>query len=252
VFPSLNVLIPEFLSSDFWSSVFSGGPAISVRATHGSLLRDVLSTRIVASIGLHMSYQDRPVTHHHRRSIRLQGYDYTQSGAYFVTICTHQRAPLFGQVVDGEMVINSWGQIVQSCWDEIPRHFPSVELDAFVVMPNHVHGIIVIVGDVGATHGSPLQTPNRSPVHLGDELPLPPVRSSDPPHGAAPGSLGAILGQYKSSVTRYLNRLPNPPDHPLWQRNYHDHIIRHEHDLNRIREYIIHNSARWPQDALFA
>jgi len=88
---------------------------------------------------------------HRRRSIRLQGYDYGQAGAYFVTISTYNRLFLFGQVMDGEMCLNDVGQIVEKCWSEIPGHFPHVALDAFVVMPNHIHGIIVL-NDVGAQH----------------------------------------------------------------------------------------------------
>jgi REP element-mobilizing transposase RayT len=83
---------------------------------------------------------------HHRRSIRLKDYDYRQNGAYFVTICSHARLCLFGAVVNGEMAVNDWGSIIQACWDEIPAHYPMVELDVFVVMPNHVHGIVVITG----------------------------------------------------------------------------------------------------------
>ena len=81
---------------------------------------------------------------HHRRSIRLKGYDYRKSGAYFVTICTQNRECLFGEIVDGQMILNDVGRMVQSLWDELPRHFPNVELDAFGAMPNHVHGIIMI------------------------------------------------------------------------------------------------------------
>ncbi len=187
---------------------------------------------------------------HHRRSIRLKDYDYTQNGAYFVTVCAHEKRCMFGHVVDGAMTVNAWGQVVQACWDEIPMHFPMVELDAFVVMPNHVHGIIVITDDgrdmtcaeinhmqnnisrvtnVGATHGSPLR-----------------------PNGPQRNSLGAIIGQFKSSVTRRINRLPNPPDHPIWQRSYYDHIIRTEESLNTIRAYVANNAAKWVEDKLFA
>ena len=95
---------------------------------------------------------------HHRRSIRLKGYDYTRAGAYFVTICTKDGACLFGDVADGVMRLNQMGHIVRQCWLAIPDHFPHVLLDEFVVMPNHVHGILVIMPthDVGATHASPL------------------------------------------------------------------------------------------------
>ena len=91
---------------------------------------------------------------HHRRSIRMPGYDYAQPGAYFVTVCTHQQELLFGEVVGEAMVLNDAGRIVETCWYETPDHFQSVELDAFVIMPNHVHGVVMIVG---ARHASPLQ-----------------------------------------------------------------------------------------------
>ena len=98
---------------------------------------------------------------HHRRSIRLKGYDYTQPGAYYVTLCTKARQCLFGDVIKGEMRLNSLGHIAFTCWQAIPEHFPHVELDAFVVMPNHLHGILVISDTlVGATHASPLHHPN--------------------------------------------------------------------------------------------
>ena len=96
---------------------------------------------------------------HHRRSIRLRGYDYTSAGAYFITICAHRRECLFGEVVDGVMRLNVYGRVVDACWQAIPDHFPHVMLDVYVIMPNHVHGIIAIVDDppVGARHASPLE-----------------------------------------------------------------------------------------------
>ncbi len=98
---------------------------------------------------------------HHRRSIRLGGYDYSQPGAYFITLCTHNRQCLFGDVVNGKMVLNGYGKIVEHCWLEIPQHFEHVELDEYVVMPNHIHGIIIIK-NVGAIHELPL--PNELPL----------------------------------------------------------------------------------------
>jgi len=94
---------------------------------------------------------------HHRRSVRLKGYNYAETGAYFVTVCTQNWECLFGGVVDGGMRLNRYGEIVRRCWADIPCHFPGVETDAFVVMPNHVHGILVIVGGARATHASPLR-----------------------------------------------------------------------------------------------
>jgi hypothetical protein len=124
---------------------------------------------------------------HHRRSIRLKGYDYTQPGAYYITLCTKARQCLFGDVVKGEMRLNSLGYIAFTCWQAIPNHFPHVELDAFVIMPNHLHGILVISDIlVGATQASPLHPTKASPLHN--------------PCGPAPKSVGVIVGSYKSAV----------------------------------------------------
>ncbi len=125
----------------------------------------------------------------HRKSIRLKGYDYSQAEAYFVTIVTYRREYLFGDVVGGEMRGNTLGKIVQECWNEIPAHFPNVEVDAFVAMPNHVHGIIII-HPVGAQHAAPLPAPLTQPQ-------LPHVK---------PGSLAAIVRSLKSPVTRRAGR----------------------------------------------
>ena len=197
---------------------------------------------------------DNHMNQRHRRSIRLKDYDYTQHGAYFVTICAHERRRVFGNIVAGDMVLNAWGRVVQSCWDKIPAHFPMVELDAFVVMPNHVHGIIVIV-DIGvrATHGSPV---HGAPVHgaIGHRAPVhgsPVLTHPTQPNGPKPNSLGAIIGQFKSAVTRRINRLSGAPGHPVWQRNYYEHIVRSEESLNAIRAYIADNPAKWAQDTLF-
>jgi len=177
---------------------------------------------------------------HHRRSIRLKGYDYTQAGAYFITICTKDRACLFGDVADGVMRLNQMGHIVRQCWLEIPEHFPHVVLDEFVVMPNHVHGIIVIVAtpnvgathDVGATHASPL--PNDD--------------TSTRPRGPQRQSVASIVGSFKSAATKRINEHRGTPGAPVWQRNYFEHIIRSEDSLNRIRKYIADNPARWGYD----
>ncbi|RME13326.1 MAG: transposase [Ardenticatenia bacterium] len=177
---------------------------------------------------------------HHRRSIRLKGYDYTQPGAYFVTICTHERAHLFGRVVDGEMVLNAWGEIVRDEWFRTADIRANVELyaDEFVVMPNHVHGIIWIVEtdetDVGATRQ--VAPTNRR------------VAPTDRPRGPVSGSLGAIIGQYKSAVTRRINIQRNTPGGRVWQRNYYEHIIRTERALHAIRRYIADNPRRWHLD----
>lgn len=163
---------------------------------------------------------------HRRRSIRLKGHDYSQAGAYFVTVCTQHQACLFGDVAHGEMWLNAAGRAVKQCWADMTRHFPHVELDEFVVMPNHVHGIVVIVDTVGAMHASPL------------------------PYPASPKkrSIGAVVGSFKSAVTKHLNELRNTPGTSIWQRNYYEHVIRDDSSLGRIREYIMQNPLQWEYD----
>lgn len=166
---------------------------------------------------------------HHRRSLRLNGYDYAQAGAYFVTICTQNRACLFGEVVDGKMRLNVFGEIAREEWFRTGQIRPNVELDAFVIMPNHIHGIIVIRGNVGATRR---------------------VAPTKHPAGPVSGSIGAIVGQFKSITAKRINELRGTPRVPVWQRNYHERIIRDEPALARIREYIANNPRQWTLDRL--
>ena len=176
---------------------------------------------------------------HHRRSIRLKGHDYSQPGAYFVTICTRDQECLFGHVVNGEMRLNDAGEIAQRCWEEIPRHFPLVELDAFVVMPNHVHGIIVIQGRGEAS----------VPLHVSKERPgsdASPLRQR--PNGTQPGSLSAIVQNFKYISTRRMNAARSTPGTPVWQRGFYEHVVRDEEELRAIREYVLGNPARWDED----
>ncbi len=169
-----------------------------------------------------------------RRSIRLKDYDYAQPGAYFITIVTHHREMLFGRVVDGEMALNAYGEIVREEWFRSAEIRAEIELfpDEFVVMPNHIHGIVWIVetGPVGATGRSPL------PPH------------DQPPRGPTPRSLGSFIAGFKSAVTKRINALRNTPGAPVWQRNYYEHIIRTERALDAIRRYIAANPLRWHLD----
>jgi len=174
---------------------------------------------------------------HHRRSVRLKGYDYAQEGAYFVTILIKDRECLCGEAVNGEIHLSKIGQVVRDCWEEIPHHFPNVEIDGYVVMPNHIHGIIVI-SDVGARHASPLQ---KHPTPAGTEKIVRPT-------GVKKCSVGAIVGSFKSAATKLINELRHTPEFPIWHRNYYEHIIRNEESLNKIREYIIQNPLRWKYD----
>jgi len=172
---------------------------------------------------------------HHRRSIRLKGYDYSQAGLYFVTICTDNGQPLFGNIENGKMILNEHGKIVDTLWHEIKNHIHNVRLCEFVVMPNHVHGIIEITKPVantrvGATHASPLQhgVDNRR----GGACPAP--------------TLGTIIGSYKSAVSKHIRQ--SGFTEFAWQRNYFEHIIRNDHSYEYIAHYIINNPTTWEKD----
>jgi REP element-mobilizing transposase RayT len=187
---------------------------------------------------------------HHRKSIRLPDYDYSQPGAYFITVVTYQRVCLFGEIVDSEMRLSAMGQITEEHWRLIPEHFPHVELGAYVVMPNHVHGIIVI-----RTHENGMAT-NSSPSVGASHWDAPtqwiaPIPNARTINGPKRGSIGAIIGAYKMSVTRRIQKdvsglAVSPPN--IWQRNYYEHIIRNAEEHNRIHKYIESNIANWAID----
>jgi len=173
---------------------------------------------------------------HNRRSIRLKDYDYTKPGAYFVTICTMNLIHQFGEVIDGEISLSSAGEMVEATWHEIPPHYPHVEIDTFVIMPNHIHGIIILLEDdpVGAV---PCDRPKAGQ-----------------PQGVAPTlSLPEVIHRFKSLTTeRYIDGVkysgwPPFPGH-LWQRNYWEHIIRNHRVLDAVRRYIKQNPMRWDMD----
>ena len=160
---------------------------------------------------------------HHRRSIRLKGYDYSRAGAYFVTMCIYRRECLLGEVVNGEMVLNEYGRVVCEYWEWIPKQYPHVDLDEWTVMPNHMHGIIVMVDGNGRGGSRTAPTTKRK-------------------------SLGRLVGAFKTVSTKCINQLRQIPDGPFWQRNYHEHIIRDERSLNNIRRYIRANPRMWIND----
>ena len=161
----------------------------------------------------------------HRRSIRLRDYDYSGAGAYFVTICAVNRECLFGEVLDGSMQPNEAGLIVEECWQTIPHHFSHIDLDEMAVMPNHIHGIIVL------TPGTACRAPT--------------VESFGCP---VAGSLPTIVRSFKSAVTKRINELRENRGAPVWQRNYYEHVIRDENDLHSIRQYIADNPVKWADD----
>jgi REP element-mobilizing transposase RayT len=177
-----------------------------------------------------------------RKSPRLQGYDYRQAGAYFVTICCVKRLELFGTICDGMMKLSPLGQIANDELLQVPVRWHSIELDAWVVMPNHIHVIVVIEPPVpDAKNGVPtMHTAGTTFMPSAANLPTTPI-------------LGTVVGAYKSGVTR-LARSANLIDdrQPIWQARYHDHIIRDETSLNYIRAYVEENPARWSDDTFYS
>jgi putative transposase len=163
-----------------------------------------------------------------RRSIRLKGFDYSQAGAYFVTIVAWRREMLFGDVVDGEVILNEWGEIVREEWERTAIVRANVELGEYVVMPNHVHGILIFVDD------------GVEVTHVGATRRVAPTLQ--------PNSLGAVIGQFKSIVTKRINRLQNVAGRPVWQRNYYEHIIRNDLEWENIHRYIESNPSMWAED----
>lgn len=158
--------------------------------------------------------------------MRLPDYDYTQSGVYFVTICTHRLASRFGRIEDGIMQLNELGELVEGEWQRTADVRQSVEIDLFVVMSNHLHGLICI----SDSRNKPAEGSSAS------------MRAN---------SLGSIIAQFKSIVTKRSKHLANPVHMPIWKRNYYDHIVRNERSLERICNYIIENLARWSKDRFY-
>jgi len=152
----------------------------------------------------------------------LDEYDYSQPGHYFVTLCTKDRTHWFGEIKDGEIVLNEYGSILQKQWNWLPEQYPYVELDVFAVMPNHFHGVIAIVGD-GCIVGGGRDRPLRK------TKPLP-----------------ELIGAFKTTSSKLIHQAGGNEFH--WQRSFYDHIVRDELSLNRIREYIVNNPAQWDSD----
>jgi len=190
---------------------------------------------------------------HHRRSIRLKGYDYSQAGLYFITICCQDRVCRFGDVVGAnpcgrpEMILNEYGQIAYDEWVKLPKRFPNFELDVFQIMPNHMHGIILLNDIPVGEWFTPAQ-------HYDDTNGQLPNGQNGQPQGIANTTVGDMVGAYKSLVANgclEIYKRKNEMMGKLWQRNYYEHIIRNEQSYHRISEYIINNPAKWADDKFY-
>ena len=171
-------------------------------------------------------HTDRP-KRRNRRSIRLKGYDYAGAGAYFVTICAQNRECLYGEIMNGKMVLKDAGEIVADEWIKTGDIRDKIILDEWVVMPNHFHGILVIDDRRGTARRAPTVEQFGKPVS---------------------GSIPTIIRAFKSAVTKRINEMRKTPGVKIWQRNYYEHVIRNDNELNRIREYITNNPAQWELD----
>ncbi len=194
---------------------------------------------------------------HKRKSIRLSGYDYAQAGAYFVTICCQDREELLGEIVNGEMVLNEFGNMVLFSWNDLVNHVAGIELDEFVIMPNHVHGIVVIVGDGSLGAGlEPALTvgagsepaPTGNVGHTGTIARPAPARTDADRAKRQP--LSEIVRQFKTFSARRINEKRGTPGIRVWQRNYWEHIIRNDEDYGNISAYILNNPGQWELDSL--
>jgi REP element-mobilizing transposase RayT len=176
----------------------------------------------------------KPSGKHHRRSVRLKGYDYSLPGMYFVTICVQGNASRLGRIVDGEMHLTNEGRVVEGFWKKVPGKYANVFIDCFVVMPNHVHAIVEIreQDDVADPGRGEVTSPQKG----GGTPPLQKV------------TLGQIIGYYKYQTTKQINQLLNIQGTSFWQRNYYEHIIRNERALEAIRSYILSNPLNWEHD----
>ena len=169
-----------------------------------------------------------------RRSIRFRGYDYSHSGAYFVTVCAARRGPLFGGISDGRVVENANAKIVRDCWLDLPNHYPRVSLDVFVMMPDHMHGLIVLLDpyEAGLTSGADWAGSKPAPTD----------------GGGAQHGLPEIVRALKTYSARRINEARGTPGTPVWQRGYYERIIRDERELDLTRKYIISNPRNWRTD----
>jgi REP element-mobilizing transposase RayT len=177
-----------------------------------------------------------------RRSIRLKDYDYASEGAYFITICTFMKEKQFGKVDDGRMILDECGEIVREEWLITKDIRPNIELGQYVIMPNHFHGILFIVENMGRkSRGGMVGAGGVRGVSQYSPTGVPSLRSTSQ-------TIGAIIRGFKGAATKRINIIRKLPNIPVWQRNYYEHVIRNREDLGRIRKYIVENPINWKTD----
>ncbi|MFA6008520.1 MAG: transposase [Desulfobacteraceae bacterium] len=167
----------------------------------------------------------KTINNQNRKSIRFNNYNYAKNGTYFITLCTQNREHTFGTITNRTMILNDLGSFVQKTWHDLPNHNPSVDLNAFVIMPNHIHGVVVI------------ESKRADMGHFGTGL------EPGPTHG-----LTEIVRQLKTFSSKRINQFRQTPGIQVWQRNYFEHIIRNDEEWNSVREYIMFNPAKWDED----
>ncbi|MES2800163.1 MAG: transposase [Bacteroidota bacterium] len=174
---------------------------------------------------------------HNRKSLRIKGYNYAAEGFYFITICTFDRQHLFGEIENKHIKLNDAGKIAKQCWELIPIHCPNTKIHDFVIMPDHIHGIIEILYEsdgVGANDDSPLLSPNHSPLPMENY-----IQKFESPKK----TIGSVIRGFKIGVTKWMREFT--PHHQIWQRNYYEHIIRDQQSYDRICFYINSNPENW-------
>ena len=177
-----------------------------------------------------------------RQSIRLQSYDYSKAGMYFITICTYNDEKLFGNIIDGMMILNDSGILAHKYWTEIPNHFPNVILDGFIIMPDHIHGIIQTVG---VQHLEPSKRFEPKKRYVSEN----PHHPENKFQHIISGSIGSVIRGFKVGVTKWFRK--NTDIYHVWHRNFHERIIRSEIELNNVRQYIIDNPKKWSMKKQF-
>ncbi|EPR65297.1 transposase [Cyclobacterium qasimii] len=190
---------------------------------------------------------------HHRKSLRLTGYDYSQAGAYFITICCHKRIHRFGEIENNEMILNEYGTHAYNEWAKLPERFNNFVLDGFQIMPNHMHGIIILNAvEAGFTpsqienNNNEIGQPPGLTLTISDDINDIPIRPN--------ASVGDIVGAYKSLVANKclkIFKLKNRMMGKFWQRNYYEHIVRNEQSYQTISKYIVNNPKKWGDDKFY-